>query len=1264
MKGKKLLTALLTLALGVSIAVGLAGCDKSYNSEETDALLAQLQTTIDGNKTELNGKIAALEQDYKAKDSELQASILANTQALATLKAEYESKVAELKQADADNAEAFATLKTEYENKVKALEKADQDNAIALAVLKADYESKVKALEQADKDNASALAALKAEYESKVKALEQADKDNTSALATLKTDYEAKVAELTKADNANKQAIADLDTKYKAEVEELTASNQANAEALATLKADYESKVKALEQADKDNASALATLKADYESKVKELEEADKDNASALATLKTDYTAKVADLQGEIDTANKTIADNKTALETAIATLKATYDEKLDEVEALIDTIQSTDTTQDEKIVALQQQAADLITRLAEMEKATTIVSVAFNDDGDLVITFADGSTQIAQAPQTHVHSFGDWVSYNQIVIQPHCENRLFYRVCSSCYQIEWKQGSYDDHSWKVVTTAPTCQAQGYNTNTCTICGKVEVDNYTPIADHAWAEEYSFDNSYHWYDCDTCDEIKDKAEHDVLSTGECSICNALVGATEGVLYDISADGTYAEVIGYEGTATRVRIADTYENLPVKVIYDKAFENKSIVSVVIPDSVTTIGGEAFHYCRQLTSVVIGDSVTTMGIYAFGGCESLTSVVFPDSVTTIGHGAFDYCHNLKSVVMSEGVQVIGYGAFPTHQLVYNEYDNCKYLGNAENPYIALIKTDDATISNCTIAEGTKVLAENAFAGCGRLTNIMIPDSVEVIGGSAFLNCDSLKTVVIGDGVKTVGDKAFAECNNLKSIVVGESVESFDKMTFVLSDSLSAVYYKGTEDQWNQIDYASSDYINYKPRYYYIENQTDVPTDGGNYWHYNENGEIVVWETDNTPEEEQPEIPNIDDPDLTDDTNGDNGIWFPGQGGTQWNSLDVVSISTYSAGQSLDGFAITAVSVRIGGDYEWNPCGLRFKTDVPEQKETYEGAICYTVITLTIDDRHFCRAISAQVWRDMGDGWNTVVLDIPEPYYTLDITAQSFIVVSETEIYQTNAVTSSLAYAASWGLNRGSTSTILYAYTAGIIDGITLNQTSATLALNDTITLSAVTQPVGYCVVWTSSNTDIATVDYNGKVTAVGEGTATITATMGGVATTCEVNIMNQGEAHKPAPSSLQEDIAYMIRVNNANGPLYVKGSITNGRFDCSTTAAEAVSVYVQNVDGGQLLYMLNDTDKVYFVFDDSSYGASTTSDASIATVFEWNAKLNTLVVAEDNNNRAFGAHVNHTGTACSAYDSSQANYNWGEFIAVGV
>ena len=76
---------------------------------------------------------------------------------------------------------------------------------------------------------------------------------------------------------------------------------------------------------------------------------------------------------------------------------------------------------------------------------------------------------------------------------------------------------------------------------------------------------------------------------------------------EGVAYEISEDGTYAIAVGYEGTEAHVVIADTYSNLPVLEIADEAFISKTFVSILIPDSITVIGVDAFAACENLIDV---------------------------------------------------------------------------------------------------------------------------------------------------------------------------------------------------------------------------------------------------------------------------------------------------------------------------------------------------------------------------------------------------------------------------------------------------------------------------------------------------------------------------------------------------------------------------------------------------------------------------------------------------------------------------------
>ncbi|MBR6198216.1 MAG: leucine-rich repeat domain-containing protein [Bacteroidaceae bacterium] len=91
---------------------------------------------------------------------------------------------------------------------------------------------------------------------------------------------------------------------------------------------------------------------------------------------------------------------------------------------------------------------------------------------------------------------------------------------------------------------------------------------------------------------------------------------------------------------------------------------KYFGKESAIS--IPDGVTTFGA-VFRGCLELKSISIPNSVTTIGENAFYGCTGLTSITIPNSVTSIGSGAFHGCSSLTSITIPNSVTCIGGSAF---------------------------------------------------------------------------------------------------------------------------------------------------------------------------------------------------------------------------------------------------------------------------------------------------------------------------------------------------------------------------------------------------------------------------------------------------------------------------------------------------------------------------------------------------------------------------------------------------------------------
>ena len=283
--------------------------------------------------------------------------------------------------------------------------------------------------------------------------------------------------------------------------------------------------------------------------------------------------------------------------------------------------------------------------------------------------------------------------------------------------------------------------------------------------------------------------------------------------------------------------------------------------KTDTTFTIPEAVTNIGSCAFSGCSSLTSVDIPNSVTNIGSCAFSGCSSLTSVDIPNSVTSIGIEAFSGCSSLTEITLPFVGAKAGVTSNNTYQYPFGYiFGTSSYTGGtATKQYYYGSSTSSTTISTYYIPSSLKSVTitggnilYGAFYNCSSLTSVVIGDSVTSIGEDAFSYCSSLTSVTIGDSVTSIGDSAFNGCTSLTSVEIPNSVTSIGPRAFYNCSGLTSVYYKGTASDWGKITIDSiNSRLTSATRYYYVENESVLPADGGNYWHYDENGNIAVWQ-----------------------------------------------------------------------------------------------------------------------------------------------------------------------------------------------------------------------------------------------------------------------------------------------------------------------------------------------------------------------------------------------------------------------------
>jgi hypothetical protein len=258
------------------------------------------------------------------------------------------------------------------------------------------------------------------------------------------------------------------------------------------------------------------------------------------------------------------------------------------------------------------------------------------------------------------------------------------------------------------------------------------------------------------------------------------------------------------VIGYLGTARIVNVPALIYGLPVTSVGANAFQNTTVSDVILPDSITTIGTNAFEGCYWLTNITTSPYLSSIEDGAFLGCTSLGGIAVPSTVTNIGYETFYYCLGLTNFVVdphNPAYSSLSGVLFDKNELTLIQYPSGNSRGFYAIPDTVLSIGDGAfgdalNLTSITIPASVQAIGNSSFIECEFLTAVNIPNSVSDIGTNAFADCLRLGTASLPDDLSVIPDFLFFGCSSLSNVTIPASVHIVGQYAFNSCTSLTNI------------------------------------------------------------------------------------------------------------------------------------------------------------------------------------------------------------------------------------------------------------------------------------------------------------------------------------------------------------------------------------------------------------------------------------------------------------------------------------
>lgn len=232
-------------------------------------------------------------------------------------------------------------------------------------------------------------------------------------------------------------------------------------------------------------------------------------------------------------------------------------------------------------------------------------------------------------------------------------------------------------------------------------------------------------------------------------------------------FDCTAENGEVTITDYIGTREHVLIPSEIGGFPVTALADKAFYEKHVTTVVVPDSVTEIGDLCFSGDNYLLSLTLPDGLAELSYGALESCYSLMDFELPKGLKTIGAGALQAIFYLTHLTIPAGVTDIEQMNFlMMHGLeeVSVAEDSTSFTYDAENGL--LMTADKARLLHC-------------FFHLAPQKEIILPEGMKTIDPFAFHYDVTVEKIVLPEGAETIGLLAFGICPKLTEIVIPQSV-----------------------------------------------------------------------------------------------------------------------------------------------------------------------------------------------------------------------------------------------------------------------------------------------------------------------------------------------------------------------------------------------------------------------------------------------------------------------------------------------------